>query len=135
METVISADVYIVDLNLRGRTGSRVVEVYLDSDEGLGVDQLASFSREISFLLESADIVKGKYNLNVSSPGADRPLKLPRQFAKHVGRTLEVKTQSDEHVQGKLKAVKDQQVVLFGESGEVSVPFEDIQEAKVMLPW
>ncbi|NNE70248.1 MAG: ribosome maturation factor RimP, partial [Rhodothermales bacterium] len=125
----------IVDIVVRGRQGSRVVEVFLDSDDGIGLDQLASFSREVGFLLEAEDVIKGKYRLNVSSPGADRPLTLPRQMRKHVGRKLSVKREEGKPVQGVLQSADDEGITLKKGKEEVRLAFDSIQEARVVLPW
>lgn len=136
VETVVPLDeVYIVDIVVRGRQGSRVVEVYLDSDDGVGLDQLASYSREAGFLLEAEDVIKGHYRLNVSSPGADRPMTLPRQMRKHVGRTLAVKQGEGDSVEGVLKAADEEGIVLKKGKQEVRLAFDTIQEARVVLPW
>lgn len=136
VETVVPLDeVYIVDIVVRGRQGSRVVEVYLDSDDGVGLDQLASYSREVGFLLEAEDVIKGHYRLNVSSPGADRPMTLPRQMRKHVGRTLAVKQGEGDSVEGVLKAADEEGIVLKKGKQEVRLAFDTIQEARVVLPW
>lgn len=136
VETVVPLDeVYIVDIVVRGRQGSRVVEVYLDSDDGVGLDQLASYSREVGFLLEAEDVIKGRYRLNVSSPGADRPMTLPRQMRKHVGRTLAVKQGEGDSVEGVLKAADEEGIVLKKGKQEVRLAFDTIQEARVVLPW
>lgn len=136
-EIATDRDAYVVDVQVRGQQGSRVIEVFVDSDEGLGTDDLAKLSREFSFLLDTEDFVKGKYHLNVSSPGADRPLVLPRQYAKHVGRTLAVQTGDDEDDAraGTLTAVRDDSFDLDVEGETETIAFADVTEARVVLPW
>ena len=70
----VSADreAFVVDVQVRGQKGSRIVEVFVDADDGVGSDDLARLSRDLAFLLETEDVIKGKYYLNVSSPGAER---------------------------------------------------------------
>ena len=63
--------------------GPLVEDVHLPVGDGTGLEGGHS-------ALDTEDVVSGTYNLNVSSPGADRPLTLPRQYAKHVGRRLGV---------------------------------------------
>lgn len=136
VETVIPMDeVYIVEIVVRGRQGSRLIEVFLDSDEGVGLDHLASYSREVGFLLEAEEIVKGHYRLNVSSPGADRPIRLPRQMKKHVGRKLAVTGIEGDSVVGFLEAADDDGITLKKGKEKVKLAFETIQEARVVLPW
>jgi ribosome maturation factor RimP len=127
--------VYVVEVQVRGRSGSRVVDVYLDSDEGLDVGRLARYSREIGFLLEAGDVIEGAYRLNVSSPGAERPLRMPRQFTKHVGRTLEVRRGEEEPLRGVLQAADAEFLTLRLEDSDLRMAFNEIGEARVVLPW
>ncbi|MCY4172327.1 MAG: ribosome maturation factor RimP [Bacteroidetes bacterium] len=131
--------VYLVDLSVRGSRGSHAVDVFVESDDSLNVDLLAELSREIGFLMETTDIMPGPYTLNVSSPGADRSLKIPRQYRKHLGRELRVHYRRDEEsfteVQGKLVDAQDSLIHIQNGKSEVEIPFEDILWAKVQLPW
>lgn len=135
-------EVYIVDIELRGQKGSRVVNVYLESDGPLSIEQLASVSRDVAFVLETEDIIAGRYHLNVSSPGADRPLAQPRQYRKHVGRPLAVTVkprhegESPQDVVGTLTDVSDEEIVLETERGDaVRITHSEIETARVRLPW
>ena len=139
-EAVAGADLFVVDVEVRGRVGSRVVEVYVDSDTGAGLDEIAETSRRLSFLLDTEDVVKGKYNLHVSSPGASRPLALPRQYPRHIGRDLRVTYTSDSEeatVVGTLSAAGADAITLTikGQGDPTELPFSAIREALVELPW
>ncbi len=140
-EVLRDGDLYLVDVVVRGRKGSQVVEVYVDGDEGVGVDDLARLSREIGFLLETEEVIKGKYNLNVSSPGEDRSLKLPRQYRRHVGKPIDVQLSAasgDDRslVSGVNHGVDGDVLRLETDEGEqISIPLETVESAKVKLPW
>lgn len=129
---------YVVGVQVRGQKGSRVIEVFLDADEGIDLDELAAVSRDLEFLLDTEDTIKGRYYLNVSSPGADRPLVLPRQYRKHVGRQFRVITGEGEERRertGALLAVHDGAFELEVDGQTETVAFDDVQEARVQLPW
>lgn len=137
-EVASEGELYVVDVQVRGQKGSRVIEVYADADEGAGLDDLARLSRDLAFLLDTEDVVKGKYFLNVSSPGADRSLRLLRQYAQHVGRTLEVTTEADGEAvvrSGTLASVGDDHVVLEVDGVAERIAFSDVTDARVQLPW
>ncbi len=130
---------FIVSAMVRGVRGSRVVEIYMDGDKGIGVDDLARYSRELSFLLDTEDLIDGKYKLEVSSPGLDRPLIQLRQYGKHVDRKLKVKINTPEGnlvQEGVLTRVGDDALELTRANKEVVIiPFSDVIESKVVLPW
>lgn len=139
-EVLAGTSYFVVDLQVRGHPGTRVVEIYVDGDDDLGHDDLATVSREIGFLLEVEDVVKGSYKLEVSSPGIKRPLQVPRQYRKNVGRTLRVRYRTDaddeEIVVGDLTDADDDGIELELPSGDVlQVPFDRLNEARIELPW
>lgn len=130
---------FLVSVSVRGVRGSRVVEVYIDADKGISIDALAKYSREISFMLDTEDFIDGRYKLNVSSPGLDRPLVEFRQYPKHIDRKLKVKTKTADgsNVQeGILTAVGDEFIELtFANKQSSKIDFAEIIESKVVLPW
>ena len=65
--------------------GGRVLRVFIDSDKGVGIDDLTAVSREISPLLDVEDPVEGAYTLEVSSPGFDRIIELEEDFNRFAG--------------------------------------------------
>lgn len=140
-EAIEGTNLFVVDVEVRGTRGSRVVEIYVDSDDELGVGQLADVSREVEFLLDMKDLIPGRYKLNVSSPGLDKPLRLPRQYRKNVGRPLRVHYQKADgsgatESEGTLKAADEEAIELEVASGDVRrIRLEDIVWAKVRLPW
>lgn len=131
--------IYIVDMAIRGTRGSHAVDVFLESDNTLGVDTLADISRELEFLLDTEKLIPGPYTLRVSSPGADRPLRLPRQYRKHLGRSLCVHYQAEpgsyREVRGQLARADASGIGLRTNGQMADISFEDILWAKVQLPW
>lgn len=81
---------FLVDVVVRGERSSKVLEVYVDSDTGIVLEQCADISRELSARLDEADIIQGRYRLDVSSPGLDRPLKVLRQYSRNIGRECRI---------------------------------------------
>ena len=140
-EVIRGTDLFLVDVQIRGQKGSFVVEVFLDADTALHAGRLATVSRELGFILETEDVIPGRYNLNVSSPGADRALTHPRQFRKHVGRGLRVERRQPEGeksaaVVGDLLEVDDEAIILSdGSSDSVRITYNEIEVARVQLPW
>lgn len=143
-DALAGTDLFVVDVAVRGAEGYRVVEVFVDGPEGAGIDALAETSRRLSFLLDAEDAVPGSYRLEVSSPGADRPLVDPRQFGRHLGRTLRVSYMAEANDAGEevtltgvlLAAGPDALTLEAPERGDtVDVPYSAIRDARVVLPW
>ncbi|MEM9996215.1 MAG: ribosome maturation factor RimP [Bacteroidota bacterium] len=139
-------DVYLVDVDVRGFQGSRVVSVYVDADDGIDLDATAAVSRALSAALDRDDLVKGRYRLDVSSPGADRPLTRVRQMPRHVGRTLAVTYTSDDATSGGVAVVTTTGVLTAADASAIaldvpgtdavlSIPADRFIEATVQLPW
>ena len=149
-EAAVESGLYIVGVRVKGHPGSRVVEVFADGDEG-GIDDLAGLTRRLNVLLDIEDPVAGHYRLDVSTPGADRPLSDVRQYPKHVGRTLRVRYApepadggaepsgepvADIETTGTLTAATPEAITLQPATGEpVVVPVARLREARVVLPW
>ena len=138
-EVIAGTSYFLVDVQVRGHKGTRVVEVYIDSKEDFGHDDLAVVSKEVGFLLDVEDVVDGSYKLEVSSPGIKRPLTMPQQYQKNVGRTLRVRYKSDgdeEIVVGDVMAADDDEVELELPSGKrLQLSYNTITQARIELPW
>lgn len=88
---VEAADLILLEIVRRGQINSTVIEVIVDSEHGADLDTLAGLSRQIGqFLDEEEDSVKGRYRLEVSTPGLDRPLQYDWQYRKNLGRLVNV---------------------------------------------
>lgn len=117
----------------------RVVRVLVDSRDGGGItlDDVADVSRVISDLLDTAeqdepDLLGGAYVLEVSSPGVDRPLTLPRHWTKNASRLVKV-TVADETVTGRVVSSDDLEVVLDVDGSERTLLYAQITHALVQV--
>ena len=103
-------DCFIIDIVV---PSAKRIEVYLDSDSGISFGTCARISRYLEAALEEGNFVPEDYKIEVSSPGVTRPLKFPRQYLKHIGRKLKVKTLEGKEIKGKLTEVNDTGITLF----------------------
>ncbi len=76
------------ELEYTSGRGSAVLRLYIDSVEGITVEDCERVSRAVSERLDADDPLPGQYTLEVSSPGIDRPLRTAEQFAPYVGETV-----------------------------------------------
>lgn len=138
-EVIAGTDYFLVSVEVRGHKGTRVVEVYVDSEDGMSHDDLALISKEVGFLLDVEDVVEGSYKLELSSPGIKRPLTMPQQYRKNVGRTLRVRFEEEgdeEIVVGELTDANDEAIELELPSAErLQLPYSVITQARIELPW
>jgi len=134
-------DLFVVDVLITGHEGSRKISVLIDGDQGVNINEYARISRKLSSDLEEMDLIKGKYILEVSSPGVDYPLSSSRQYQKNIDRMISVKKKDGEIVQGKLISVSENTIHINGESKiknkvvlkEEEIPFEKIDQTKVLV--
>lgn len=131
-------DLFLVDIELKGSAGNRVIWVYVESEGGnISLDRCAEINRELGLLMDAGGWHGRKYTLNVSSPGVDRPLKDFRQYVNNLGRNASVvyKKQDEEiKVEGKLIDANQEAVTLETEQEtQQVVPFSDILETRIMV--
>ncbi|TFF33696.1 ribosome assembly cofactor RimP [Mucilaginibacter psychrotolerans] len=116
--------------------------VLVDGDNGIGIADCAAISRHVGFHLEEENVIEEAYNLEVSSPGIDTPLTLPRQYTKNIGRTLEIKMAGGTKREGKLLSVGEGDITIeeiIKEKGkkavtvESTIPTDNITETKVLI--
>ncbi len=132
-------DLFLVDVTMHSN-GKLIILV--DGDQGIGIADCAAISRFVGFKLEEEGALENAYNLEVSSPGIDAPLKLKRQYFKNIGRTVSVKNYSAIR-EGRLLTVSDEGITIEeklkpitgkkAEWTEAFIPFADISETKVLI--
>ncbi|WP_433368919.1 ribosome maturation factor RimP [Actinoplanes sp. CA-142083] len=121
------------DVNV-SRAGRRhVVRVLVDTDGGINLDDVAVVSREISTALDEAEerggeVLAGEYQLEVGSPGIDRPLTLPRHWRRNRGRLVAVNG-----LTGRVVDVDDTSVVLDVDGVTRSLAFAELGPGKVQI--
>lgn len=93
LEPILVRDGYeIVEVEWSHEAGGRVLRIYVDRPGGVTVDDCREVSRTVEPILDVEDLVEGSYHLEVSSPGLDRPLRKPADFARHAGQRVTVRT-------------------------------------------
>lgn len=100
---------FLIDLKIH--QGTRI-EVFIDGDDGVNFVTCRRVSRYLEHHIDENDWLGEKYSIDVSSPGTSKPLKLKRQYPKHIGRKLEVKLLEEGKFVGKLIEITDDKIVL-----------------------
>ncbi|MGF1557820.1 MAG: ribosome assembly cofactor RimP [Flavobacteriaceae bacterium] len=131
---------FLIDFSI---SADNKIYVVIDGDQGVTVQDCMKISRAIEHNLDREE---EDFSLEVASSGATAPMKLPRQYKKNIGRTLDVKTATD-NFEGNLIATSEKGIVLEWKSrepkpigkGKITVrkkqeiDFSEIKEAKVIL--
>jgi ribosome maturation factor RimP len=80
----------LVDVEMKRAAGNQLVRLYVDKPGGIGLDDLQSVSVEVSAILDAEDPIEGRYTLEVSSPGLDRPLKTEEDYRRFAGKLAKI---------------------------------------------
>ena len=131
-------NVYLLNVDILGGGRSRQVRVTVDMDDGITLDQCQHLSKEIGDLFYRKDIYEDGYNLEVSSPGIDKPLEHDFEYKRNIGRNLTVVyLDGDEtkKVTGELKEFSGTDLHLLVGKDKKNIPLSQVQRAKVKLKW
>ena len=118
------------------------VKVYIDSDTGVVIDRCVRYNRALYRRIVEADIYPdGAFSLEVSSPGVEEPLRLHRQYVKNAGRHVQVTRVDGTVLEGLMKEVDGEGILLVSESGkgrkkevaEHRIPFSEIGSTRVQV--
>ena len=124
-----ASGIYLEEVTLTGGSPT-ILAVIVDSDTQLNLDQVTSVTKEISEVLENlAELGETPFTLEVSSPGIDRPLTLPRHWRKNHGRLATLKLHNGQLVKGRIGEYLDEKVKI----DEQEIALVDIEKAHVEI--
>jgi ribosome maturation factor RimP len=136
---VEGAGLEFVEAALVRENERRVLRVTVDREGGVDLDAMATASGRIARRLDLEGFAPGPYSLEVSSPGLERPLRAPRDFARRVGERVRVKTAGPDverrTLEGTILAANERQLKIATDGGEVEVPFGAIASARTVFEW
>ena len=131
-QTVQGLDYELVDFESSPR--GRLMRVFIDSPNGITVDDCATVSNQLTRIFEVENIDYDR--LEVSSPGLDRPLKKAADFERFAGQDVQLRLRmpiaNQRNFAGVLQGLKDGVVTLETEKGPMEVPFEEIEKARLV---
>ncbi|HKS48532.1 MAG TPA: ribosome maturation factor RimP [Amycolatopsis sp.] len=125
-------DLDALDVQQAGRR--KLVKVVVDSDEGVGLDEVAEISRVVSAVLDRHDhLIAGAYTLEVSSPGVDRPLTLPRHWRRARYRLVRVNPHEGAGFVGRIGHVGEDSVRVLVDGRIRAVRYADVARAVIEI--
>lgn len=111
------------------------LRVYIEHEAGVTVDDCAEVSRHVSGVLDVEDPIQGEYTLEVSSPGVNRLLFLPEQYARYIGEPIEVRLrfpfEGRRKFRGWLMGLDNDDVVVRIDDHEFLLPLGSVERARV----
>jgi ribosome maturation factor RimP len=131
----------IVDVQLLGGGGARVLRIFIDKPEGVTHGDCEMISDNVGTVLDAEDVIPGAhYTLEVSSPGVERKLSKPEHFERFVGQKVKVAlrdpVESQKHWMGTLKAFSNGILTLEPSPGRsVEVPLDQVEKANLKFEW
>ena len=138
--TDLGLDLY--DIEYTGGIVRIVVDTQPGGPTGVSLENIALITRLVSREFDHSDPIPGRYTLEVTSPGLERTLRLPRHFVREVGKTIAVRLSSaldgQRRIQGDLvSASEDTIVVRLTDNAltEVTIPLSMVERAKTVFQW
>ena len=133
---VVDMGYQLIEIEYHPNPNYGVLRLYIDKDSGIEVDDCSAVSRQISAILDVEDPVPGKFNLEVSSPGMDRPLRRLEDFQRFSGEVVKLKTsmpfEGQRNFKGQLIGVEDDLIIIECENKEVRLPVTAIDKARLV---
>jgi ribosome maturation factor RimP len=128
----------LVDVEIGGAGGRQALRLFIDRPGGVSLDDCTAVSRAVSAALDVEDPIQGTYDLEVSSPGLDRPLRTPEHFQKFAGQKVRVRTygplaecENRKTFVGILKGFEEGKVVIDVDGKVFHVPHAQVSKANV----
>lgn len=139
--TVADLGLVLVDVEYVKEGRDWFLRVYIDKDGGVDLDDCAAASEKISLKMDENDPIPEQYFLEVSSPGAERPLKTKEDLEKSIGSYINVKTyeqiNGEKEFQGTLLSFDGETVTLQikvkTKKREVAIPYEKVAKARLAI--
>jgi len=131
----------IVEVQLLGGGGARVLRIFIDKPEGVTHADCEMISHNVGTILDVEDVIPGAhYTLEVSSPGVERKLTKPREFERFVGQKVKVvlrqPIENQRHLTGTLKSFAAGVITLEpGPGKSVQFPLEQVEKANLKFEW
>ncbi|MEA2116520.1 MAG: ribosome maturation factor RimP [Thermodesulfobacteriota bacterium] len=127
----------LVEVQFRRESGGWILRLFIDREGGINVDDCASVSRQISAYLEVEELIEHAYNLEVSSPGLERPLKKIDDFVRFAGRKARIKLKEPIDGQrvffGLLGPVHENKLTLDVEDRQMEIDLDAVARARLSL--
>lgn len=129
----------LVERELVTDAGRLVLRIYIDREGGVTLDDCALVSHTLSAHLDVEDPIPGAYELEVSSPGIERPLRYPEDFVRYKGETIKLKTvepiNGRQNYKGVLTGSDTDTIYMEVDGVDFAIPFSALHKARIIKDW
>ena len=124
-----------VEFQSGGKSGG-LLRVYIDSENGISADDCQKVSYQVSGVLDVEDPIPGHFTLEVSSPGLDRLLFRAEDFDRFAGQLVKLRltypVEGQRKFKGRLVGMQGENVVIEVDDVEISLPFDQVEQARLV---
>lgn len=137
LEPVVTGLGYeLVEIEYQPNPKHGVLRIFIDQPDGIQLDDCQEVSNQVSALLDVEDPIPGHYNLEVSSPGLDRPLNKVEDFERFTGEMVKIKTgmaiDGQRNFKGLLRGIEGDDITIEFDGKQVTLPLASIEKARLV---
>ncbi|MGB5516955.1 MAG: ribosome maturation factor RimP [Gammaproteobacteria bacterium] len=137
LEPVVAGMGYeLVEIEYNPSSRHGLLRLYIDHDDGIQLDDCTDVSNQVSALLDVEDPIPGHYNLEVSSPGMDRPLRTIRDFERFTGEIVKLKTamaiDGRRNFKGRLCGIDGDEISIECDGQQFNLSLASIEKARLV---
>jgi len=126
----------LVGVEYLQRDKTSLLRVYIDQPEGINLEDCQAVSHQLSGVLDVEDPIAGNYNLEISSPGLDRPLFKAEDYQRFTGSQVKIKMSKTEsgrkNYKGVIQGLENDEVILDMQGNEIRLALADIDQSKLV---
>lgn len=126
----------LVVIEFKKKHGSLILDISIDRSDGVDINTCVEASNHLSLALDKQNLIDANYNLEVSSPGIERPLVRVKDYIRFVGKKIKLKTKESLDGQrnfiGVIKKADDNDFLLIADDKEIKIEYQNIAKANLV---
>jgi ribosome maturation factor RimP len=135
LNDLLTNDLEAINVSIFGNSASKNIQIMIESDEGVSIDNCAEVSKLARNIITMEKFIEDDYNIEVSSPGINRPLYNMKDFIKYQGEKVFIELKRNINNQKRFKGyyeVKDHIICITHKNETIEITFNDIKKANLV---
>ena len=135
LNDLLTNDLEAINVSIFGNSASKNIQIMIESDEGVSIDNCAEVSKLARNIITMEKFIEDDYNIEVSSPGINRPLYNMKDFIKYQGEKVFIELKRNINNQRRFKGyyeVKDNHICINHKNETIEITFNDIKKANLV---